>query len=308
MSLVMTFRENGDATVVELAGDIDSSASLRPEDQSRLFALLKPGCRIAPDVSKLRRVSSVGLRLLLLLYCAARARGVVSFVGERRELVDLAEATGFLDMGQGPSPDPKSAWPWLLWPRIDIYPTHQHAGFALQCGHPFLPGAWPVPGGVNFSVYSSHATACTLVLFEQGQPQPLAEIPFPENFRIGNVFAMTVFDLDYENLEYGYRMDGPFDPANGHRFDKTKVLLDPYARAVAGRDVWGDEPDWERPRPVSRPARLRRLRLGGRPPAADADRGPGHLRDARARLHRATLPRASSSPAPSPASARRSRT
>src|SRR5262249_37748652 len=105
------------------------------------------------------------------------------------------------------------------------------------------------PGGVNFSVYSSHATACTLVIFEQGRDEPVAEIPFPECFRIGNVFAMTVFDLDYERVEYGYRMEGPFEPAAGHRFDPSKVLLDPYARAVSGRDVWGAEPNWGRPGP-----------------------------------------------------------
>ena len=53
------------------------------------------------------------------------------------------------------------------------------------------------------------------MLFEKGEPQPLAEIPFPDEFRIGNVFTMIVFDLDYENVEYGYRMDGPFDPQRG---------------------------------------------------------------------------------------------
>ena len=69
-------------------------------------------------------------------------------------------------------------------------------------------------------------------------------IPFPDGFRIGHVFTMVVFDLDYEEIEYGYRMDGPFDPAAGHRFDKTKILMDPYAKAIAGRDLWGVEPDW----------------------------------------------------------------
>jgi isoamylase len=133
--------------------------------------------------------------------------------------------------------------------RVDVYPTHQHAGYRLRPGRVFPFGATFVPGGVNFSVYSSHATSCTLVLFEQGRNEPLAEIPFPEGFRVGHVFAMTVFDLDYERVEYGYRMDGPFDPANGHRFDPTKILLDPYARAVSGRNVWGAEPDWERPGP-----------------------------------------------------------
>ena len=55
---------------------------------------------------------------------------------------------------------------------------------------------------------------------------------------------MIVFDLDVENIEYGYRMDGPWNPAQGHRFDPSKILLDPYARAIGGRDVWGTVPDW----------------------------------------------------------------
>src|SRR5581483_2002149 len=133
--------------------------------------------------------------------------------------------------------------------RVDVYPTHEIAGYRVRPGRAFPFGATFVPGGANFSVYSSHATACTLVLFEQGRRDPLAEIPFPDAFRIGNVFAMTVFDLDSENLEYGYRLEGPFDPTAGHRFDPSKVLLDPYAKAVSGRDVWGTPPDWDRPGP-----------------------------------------------------------
>jgi glycogen operon protein len=132
--------------------------------------------------------------------------------------------------------------------RIDVYPTHKHAGYRLRPGRAFPFGATFVPGGVNFSVYSSHATSCTLVLFERGRPEPVAEIPFRDEFRTGNVFAMTVFDLDYEQIEYGYRMDGPFDPGAGHRFDPSKVLLDPYARAVAGLEVWGAAANGEGPR------------------------------------------------------------
>ena len=64
----------------------------------------------------------------------------------------------------------------------------------------------------------------------------MVEIPFPDEFRIGNVYAMTVFDLDYENVEYGFRMDGPFEPETGHRFDSSAVLMDPYAKAMGGRD------------------------------------------------------------------------
>jgi glycogen operon protein len=128
--------------------------------------------------------------------------------------------------------------------RIDIHPTHTYGDFKLRPGKPFPFGATFVPGGVNFSVYSSVATACSLVLFTKGAKEPFAEIPFPDSFRIGNVFTMVVFDLDYERIEYGYRVDGPFDPVAGHRCDKSKILLDPYAKAIGGRDIWGAEPDW----------------------------------------------------------------
>jgi isoamylase len=129
--------------------------------------------------------------------------------------------------------------------RIDYYPTHEHQGIKYRRGHVLPFGASMVPNGVNFSVYSSAATACSVVLFEKGEPQPFAQIEIPEEFRIGNVFSMIVFDLDFERLEYGYRMEGPFDPAAGHWFDPTKILLDPYAKAMGGRDVWMADPDWD---------------------------------------------------------------
>jgi glycogen operon protein len=97
---------------------------------------------------------------------------------------------------------------------------------------------------VNFSVYSHAATSCELVLFNKHDSQPCSNIAFPDEFRIGNVFTMVVFDLDYENIEYGFRMDGPFDAREGHRFDRTKILMDPYAKVIGGRDVWGKTPDW----------------------------------------------------------------
>src|SRR5262245_38571865 len=80
--------------------------------------------------------------------------------------------------------------------RVDVYPTHEHAGYRLRAGRTFPFGATFVPGGVNFSVFSSHGTACTLVLFRRGQAEPLVEIPFLERFRIGSVFAMIIFDLE----------------------------------------------------------------------------------------------------------------
>lgn len=131
--------------------------------------------------------------------------------------------------------------------RIDIHPTHSYQNFKLRRGKPFPfgAGATLIPGGVNFSIFSSHAKSCTLVLFKKHAPEPMAEIPFPEEFRIGNVFCMVVFDLDYENIEYGYRMDGLFNPQEGHWFDENNILLDPYAKIIGGRDIWGVKPDWD---------------------------------------------------------------
>ena len=129
--------------------------------------------------------------------------------------------------------------------RIDIHPTHSYESFKLRLGRPQPFGATIVPGGVNFSIFSSHATSCSLVLFKKHAKAPLVEIPFPDEFRIGNVYCMVVFDLDYENLEYGYRMDGPNNFQQGHWFDPSKILLDPYAKIIGGRDTWGVIPDWE---------------------------------------------------------------
>lgn len=131
--------------------------------------------------------------------------------------------------------------------RIDIHPTHTFGDYKLRCGRPLPFGTTLVPGGVNFSIYSSYATDCTLVLFKKHQKEPVAEIPFPDEFRIGDVWTMTVFNLDYETVEYGYRMDGPLDIQAGHWFNTDKVLMDPYAKIIGGRDIWGEEPDWSDP-------------------------------------------------------------
>ena len=128
--------------------------------------------------------------------------------------------------------------------RIDFYPTHEADGIRFRRGRPLPFGATIVPNGVNFSIFSSSADSCTLVLFHKHEPKPFAEIEFPREFRIGDVYSIIVFDLDPEDLEYGYRFSGPWDPASGQRFDKSKILSDPYARVLGGRDVWREQPDW----------------------------------------------------------------
>jgi isoamylase len=126
-----------------------------------------------------------------------------------------------------------------------LNPTHSLQGFETRPGNPLPFGASLVPGGVNFSIYSYNATACTLVLFKKGEFNPFAEIDIPKEYRIGSVFPVIVKGLDWQNLEYGFRMDGPSEPEQGHRFNRDFVLLDPYAKSVGGREVWGTTPNYD---------------------------------------------------------------
>ena len=91
--------------------------------------------------------------------------------------------------------------------RIDIYPTHRHGDLWLRAGRPLPLGATIVHGGINFAVFSRYATACTLALFRRGERRPFVEIPFPESYRIGHVWSMVVFDLDFETIGLA-RVDG----------------------------------------------------------------------------------------------------
>ena len=126
--------------------------------------------------------------------------------------------------------------------RIDEFPTNKIQNLEYRAGHVFPFGASIFGAGVNFSIFSREATGCTLVLYHHGQDEPFVEIPFPEEFRIGNVYSMMVFGINVETTEYGYRFDGEYCPEKGLRFDRNRVLLDPYARSVSGRSVWGKEP------------------------------------------------------------------
>jgi glycogen operon protein len=123
--------------------------------------------------------------------------------------------------------------------RVDSYPTHEYEGIKLRPGRVLPFGATIVQGGVNFSIYSSRATSVKLALFRLHEDEPYAVIPFLDEFRIGHVFAMVVYDLDYEETEYGYILDGPNDFNEGHWFNPGKILLDPYAKIISGRDEWG---------------------------------------------------------------------
>jgi isoamylase len=236
--LRIDIRSEGLATVIALGGRLGSPLSA--EDRDRVLAAVKPGGRLVLDFSDVEQASGVGLRRLLLLARHVRGLGgTIAARGASDHLRAIAEASGLLDLFRRAVPLPTFAAPQAGQARMDFYPTHAHGGFALRPGAPVPLGATVLTQGVNFAVYSRHATRCTLVLFELGAEAPFAEIPFPPEFRVGDIHAMTVFHLDPEAFEYGYRMEGPFNPREGHRFDRARVLLDPVARAVTWRVVWG---------------------------------------------------------------------
>ncbi len=114
------------------------------------------------------------------------------------------------------------------------------SGFQVRPGMFDTNGAMQIPGGVNFTIHTHYGTSCELLLFHREEEEPYAILPFPEAYKIGDVYSMIVFGLDIEDFEYAYRIDGPYDPKSGHVFDRKKILLDPYARAVSGLRNWGE--------------------------------------------------------------------
>jgi isoamylase len=94
-------------------------------------------------------------------------------------------------------------------------------------------GATPSPNGVNFSVFSRHATGVQLLLFDAATATRAARVVRldPSTNRTYYYWHVFVPDIRPGQL-YAYRVEGLFDPSNGLRFDSTKVLLDPYGRGV----------------------------------------------------------------------------
>ena len=125
----------------------------------------------------------------------------------------------------------------------DLKPTDRINGFDVRPGHYTINGATPVRGGVNFTVSSFYATSVTLLLFKTRAKEPYARIPFPDSFRVGKTYSMIVFGLEIDKFEYAYAIDGPYDKDKGLIFDKTKYVLDPYAKAVTGQSNWGEKQD-----------------------------------------------------------------
>ncbi|MFC5067550.1 glycogen debranching protein GlgX [Flaviflagellibacter deserti] len=107
----------------------------------------------------------------------------------------------------------------------------------IDDGQPFPLGATWDGKGVNFALFSEHATAVELCLFEGTGEREITRIKLPA--RTDNVWHVYVEGLTAGQL-YGYRVHGPYDPARGHRFNPHKLLIDPYARLLSGKLRWHD--------------------------------------------------------------------
>jgi len=106
-------------------------------------------------------------------------------------------------------------------------------------GAPHPLGATWDGEGVNFAIFSEHASSVELCLFERsGDGKPFATIAMP--LATDRVWHCYLPDAR-PGLLYGYRIDGPWAPDEGHRFNRSKLLLDPYAKATSGSIRWSDE-------------------------------------------------------------------
>ena len=109
----------------------------------------------------------------------------------------------------------------------------------VRPGYPYPLGATWDGVGVNFAIFSEHATGVDLCLFDT--PQATSEsLRLPLREQTDMVWHCYVPHLRPGQL-YGYRVHGPYEPEVGHRFNSNKILLDPYARALGRAPQWSDE-------------------------------------------------------------------
>jgi isoamylase len=111
------------------------------------------------------------------------------------------------------------------------------ASARITAGSPQPFGATWDGRGTNFALFSANATKVELCLFDGQGRRELERIPLPE--RSDDVWHGYISDVSPGQL-YGYRVHGPYEPERGFRFNPYKLLLDPYAKEIAGRLVWSD--------------------------------------------------------------------
>src|ERR1700756_4492004 len=106
-------------------------------------------------------------------------------------------------------------------------------------GAPYPLGATWMNDGVNFALYSENATGVDLCLFDQAYAErEIIRVRMIE--KTNHICHLFLPEIRPGQL-YGYRVYGTYEPQNGHRFNASKMLIDPYAKAIAGKIKWGPE-------------------------------------------------------------------
>ncbi len=125
-----------------------------------------------------------------------------------------------------------------LFSRLKLLETQRMKSTTTYPGSPFPLGATYDGEGVNFAIFAENATAIDLCLFDEisGQSETVT-IPLLE--RAYHIWHVYIPGLKPGQL-YGYRVDGPYEPENGHRFNRNKLLIDPYTKALAGTVEWNE--------------------------------------------------------------------
>ena len=112
------------------------------------------------------------------------------------------------------------------------------SGITVYPGSPYPLGATYDGNGVNFALYADNATDVELCLFTSKEDEA-ESIKIKVSERSHHVWHVYLPDIQPGQL-YGYRVYGKYDPENGHRFNPSKLLIDPYAKAIAGTIDWNN--------------------------------------------------------------------
>jgi glycogen operon protein len=109
----------------------------------------------------------------------------------------------------------------------------------VRVGSPLPLGTQETPGGVNFAIFSRHASCVRLEFFDRPEDAKPARVIHLDSarHRTGDVWHVWVARLLPGQL-YGYRVDGPYEPSKGHRFNVNRLLLDPFATAISRLPPW----------------------------------------------------------------------
>ncbi len=113
--------------------------------------------------------------------------------------------------------------------------TARVARARIQEGLPYPLGATWDGLGVNFAVFSAYATKVELCLFDDAGEQEIERIDLPEY--TDEIWHGYLPDARPGTI-YGFRVHGPYEPENGHRFNPNKLLIDPYAKGLVGSITW----------------------------------------------------------------------